>query len=61
MVEAKKVVGDVGCEGHDEWDREKMGKKKVVLEGVLLVEGFLMGICQVGSLGRPGHTARYSL
>ena len=61
MVEAKKAVEDVGCVGHDGWDRERMGKKPVVLVGVLLAEGFLKVIGQVGSLGCPGYTARCSL
>ena len=48
MVGAKETVGDFGFEVDDEWDREKMGKKKVVLDGALLVGEFLMAICLSG-------------
>ena len=58
MVGANKAVEDVGCEGHGGWDREKMAKKTFVLVGMLRVEGFLMVIGPVESLGCPGYTTR---
>ena len=51
IVGAKEPVEDVWLAVHDVWNREKMGKRKVVLVGVLHIGEFLMAIGRWDVLG----------